>query len=284
MKNSSKIKKKLNYDAFRKANQQRLKKINDIVVEAHLAIQGLQILAKQMPQNKASKSGETVFELDVPSTKKARTTTIRRKPEAIEKILKERIDTKEVLQSIVFAISLTEDYINDVLTLVLEAYPRKLLISSKGNQQNSTGIKSISLQDLIEAKTAEEVFSEQARSRARDALYATPQQYAEYMNSVLGFRISQDVLNKYIEIKATRDLYIHGDGKINSIYLQKVGALNRGSEGDVASLGQKYFKDSVGVMKEIFSTIYKGMLASYGESLQVEAVLKRRSEAIAAKP
>lgn len=276
MSNPSSFRLLRNYDAFRKANQDRLHKINDIVVEAHLAIQGLQMLSRQLDVDRNTGAKSTTFQIDVPSTKKSKTTTIRRKPDAIKVIIANRIETKEVLQSIVFAISMTEDYINDVLTLIMEAYPLKLLISAKGNQQTGNSAKSINLSDLIEVASAEAIFCDQAKIRARDALYGTPEQYAKYMTAVLGFELPQDILDKYVETKATRDLYIHGDGKINSIYLSKVGNLSRGLEGELASLNQKYFKESIGTMKQIFTTIYKGMLSKYGDSAEVEKILARR--------
>lgn len=262
-----------NENMLRIRNQKRLRQINNIVVEASLVKKGLAAFQEQLAFENNPKQKSTSLQIIVPSTRATKTTTIRRTPEKVAEIVKERIETKENLQSIVFAISLTEDYINEVVVNVLKAHPKKLLLSAKGNSQTGGQGKTVTLESLIDANSVDEILQEQARMRARDALYAAPASYLKYLNDVLGFEISEELFEKFSEVKATRDLYVHGDGTINSIYLAKAGALARGAEGDLAPLGNTYFEEAIGTMKQVFSQIFKGMRDKYGDCEQLNSVM-----------
>jgi hypothetical protein len=118
---------------------------------------------------------------------------------------------------------------------------------------------------------------ERASQRARDALYAAPRQYAAYMASVLGFEVPASTLDRYVESKATRDLYVHGNGTANSIYISKAGKLARAKMGDVVPFDHQYLQSSIGNMKQMFSAIYKGMLDKFGESEEIERAFNGRA-------
>lgn len=206
---------------------QKLRKMNDIYIEAQLVIRGLELLSKA-DKKKEKDSADAKFTLDVPSTKETRVSIITRKPEAVAQIIGDRIAYKEFVQSLVFAIALTEDYFIELLTLVMEAIPEKLLISVKGKDLAETQSMQIDIRELLKAETLQAVLIEKSAQRARDALYASPKQYADYLKAILDFQIPADILNRYVEIKATRDLHVHGSGLINDIYLKKAGPLSRG--------------------------------------------------------
>src|SRR5262245_13624564 len=120
----------LNYDILRKSNQQRLKRINNIFIEAELAVTGLRSVLRDMQTRSVGKNKR--LEISVPSSR-GKDKSILRKREDVCQLIEERIASKEYVQSLVFAISLTEDYMSDVLLTVIRAYPQKLLISPKGN-------------------------------------------------------------------------------------------------------------------------------------------------------
>jgi hypothetical protein len=81
----------------------------------------------------AAKKTKGRFEMSVPSMK-GKDIIISRKYEDIINVIKARIEYKEFVQSLIFAITLTESYIAEILLIILIAYPKKILISHKGNE------------------------------------------------------------------------------------------------------------------------------------------------------
>ncbi|MFV1439719.1 MULTISPECIES: hypothetical protein, partial [unclassified Phaeobacter] len=195
--------------------------------------------------------------------------------EDLRAIAKARISEKEFVQSIIVAVSLTEDYIAEVVRLILEAYPKKLTLSQKGGAPLGQS-KSISLSDLLDYSSMEDLIEDQVEKRVQDLLYASPKQYAEYISAVAGVEIGERLIQEYAEVKATRDLYVHGDGKVNELYLKKAEQLARGKLGEKLVVDSEYFDHSIRVMKEIFTAIFKGLREKYSADSNVERILDHR--------
>jgi hypothetical protein len=80
------------------------------------------------------------------------------------------------------------------------------------------------MRDILRLRSVDDLILEKAYQRVRDAMYGSPEQYFSYQKSVLGFEHSETVWRGFVEIKATRDVYIHGDGHVNEVYLKKLEA------------------------------------------------------------
>ncbi|CUI26140.1 hypothetical protein [Cognatishimia activa] len=273
MSKSSRLKDLKKYDAFRRLNQAKLKQINDIFVEVQIAKTALRSLSDTIDQIGRAEP----YEHEVPSTKSSKVTVIRRKPSYIKKLIRSRIEEREALHSLVFAISLTESYLTQALETVLCAHPQKILISVKGNQSGSNSSKSVTLEQVIKSASIDDIVYSQAEQRVKDAMYARPAQYIQYVEKVLGFGLPEGAVFKFVESKATRDLYVHGDGTINEVYVGKVNDLARGSIGEKATLEDEYFEECIAAMKQIFSAIYRGLLGNFGNCDRVSRVLENQN-------
>jgi len=259
-----------NYDALRKWNQRLLKRMNDIYLEAELVVGALRDLKAGLPASDTAAAER--IKLSVPSVKGKDLKVFRKAPD-LHRMIDNRIDSREFIQSLVFAVALTEEYLSDVLELIIRAYPQKLFISPKGNALKDDQMVPVDVREILKARSLAEIIQEQVSKRVRDAIYATPKQYSTYLASVVGFALPEDLLRRFFEVKATRDVHIHNGGLANSIYIQKAGGLARAMDGVVLPVDGEYLKGAISCQKKIFTQTYKGMLEKYGDSEKVQDIL-----------
>ena len=75
--------------------------------------------------------------------------------------------------------------------------------------------------------------------------YKSPREFAEEFEKYTGIKLlEQPAFHKYIELKATRDVYIHNSGTANNIYLTKAGTLSRVRVGESLPITIQYFLES----------------------------------------
>lgn len=253
---TSKVKNLPNYDLIRGFQMRRVKQINDFFIEVQLTINGLIALQEKLAH------GDQKLTYTVPGMKGGQK-TVPRKTSDILNYIDRRVSYSQYAQSLVFVVAIAEDYIGDIIFAILMAYPKKILVSAKGNE----GELSVDLKTLIDKGDLEAILVDRAKSRLNEVMYASPTQYAVYFEKITGFSLG-DNLSAYVELKATRDLLIHNDGIINEIYLEKVGGLARGAAGTRIIVDTDYFEKSVRLLKNISSAIYRGLLDKYGASAQ----------------
>lgn len=251
---NTKIKELPNYDLIRAFQTKRVKQLNDFYIEVELTIKGLVEFQKKLA------AGDQKQLYAVPRMKGGKTKVLRKRSDILNYIDR-RVSYSEYAQSLVFIVAIAEDYIADVIFAILMAYPKKILISAKGNE----GERAVDLKALIEKNDLEEILSDQATSRLNEVMYASPTQYGAYFQKVTGFSLG-DQLSEYVELKATRDLLVHNDGIVNDIYREKAGTLARGNIGTRINVDAEYFEKSVRLLKNISSAIYRGLLDKYGKS------------------
>lgn len=150
-------------------------------------------------------------------------------------------------------VSRFESLLNDVLRLFLNTFPEKLSVGPKGGDSS----KQIPISTVVEATTIEEARKTVAESRLQGVFYAEPKDYLAYFKSIIGVDIPEKLFNSFVEIKATRDIIIHNDGKINALYLRKSDKCSRGELGDRIPLDEEYFEQCISVMKSISGEIEK---------------------------
>jgi hypothetical protein len=264
---------RLNYDFLRRDNQDHLSSINNIFIETELCIKGLRSVLKEVISDRNRKVDRVCISAP---TVKGKIGNISRKIEVVIDILNQRIATKEYLQSLVFAVSLTEDYMARTLVRVIRAYPKKLLISVKGNALRDEDVFPIDMRDVIRLQNVDNLILEKANQRVRDAMYGSPSQYFSFQKSVLGFGLPEFVWRGFVEIKATRDLYIHGDGRVNEIYIRKAGNMARAKIGEVLTIDSEYLNKSITCMKSIITATYKGLRSSYVDSQELNRILQEQ--------
>lgn len=186
--------------------------------------------------------------------------------------MKKAIRHREYEKAIVLLVSNAEDYLFSYGKLLLRSYPDRLDTSGKGNK----GELLVPLKDLIE-KGAKQVIEDLIEGRLRSASYGKPAEYIAFLNKVFQFELRATTMDGFIELKASRDLIVHANSIINEIYVEKAKELARGDVGDALLIDESYFKASVKLVKQMYSSVYKGTLAKYGNNDNVRAVLKKHA-------
>jgi len=148
---------------------------------------------------------------------------------------------------LVGAVSRFEAFLSDVLKTVLTAYPAKLHIAVTG----ITPCKDVPTELLLRSTDLDSVIGSVIVEHVRRVMYASPKEYLAYFEKAVGVGFSKEEKATYIEIKATRDLIVHGSGKVNDMYVTKAGKKARGSLDDFVSVDEQYFSSSIAMLKRL---------------------------------
>ena len=128
-------------------------------------------------------------------------------------------------------VSLTEALLADLGSDFLSRYPGHLKE------------KTIPLNTLSELGSVGAVVDSLVEKTINDWSYDRFSNFAKYIVELYNKKSSLDeeLLEHMAEIKATRDLYIHANGRINRVYLNKAGAKSRNIQsGEKLKLGTAY--------------------------------------------
>lgn len=260
----------LNHAALRTEHQRHVRRINDIFIETQLSVQGLAEIRKSVDSMRAK--GQKKFKISAPSIK-GTDRNISRDLTLVQELIDDRIQFKEYVQSLVFAVAVVESYLSSSLALVIRAYPQKLLVSPKGNDIRDDAPLAVDVREVVKAGSLEELIAEKASHRVRDASYAAPDAYFRYAAKVLGFEFDEALRAEFSEIKATRDIHVHSDGVANAIYVRKAGALARAQDGEALVIDSDYLRTAIACLKLIVSANYRGLKSTYGDSEPLRLIL-----------
>jgi len=131
-------------------------------------------------------------------------------------------------------VTITEALLGDITRTVIVRYPQKL------------GAKrSIQLQAVLEAQSLEEVHLRASDALLNELSYKSPAEFSEALNSLLSINLLEcPAFHKYVEVKATRDIYVHNRGIVNETYLKKSGSHARAQTGAILPVDITYFLES----------------------------------------
>ena len=131
-------------------------------------------------------------------------------------------------------VSVVEAMLEDVIRFVVVRHPKKL--GSK---------KQISLQAILEAATLEEIHSRAVDALLNELAYEAPSEFAKAFESLIGVKLLEcPAFHRYIELKASRDVFIHNRGIANAIYKRKSGSHARVNVGANMPCDTSYFLES----------------------------------------
>lgn len=127
-----------------------------------------------------------------------------------------------------------EAVISDLLRAVILKYPQK--IGNKRSIKSNVILSSSSIEEL-HMKTADSILNELA--------YKSPKEFAQECNDLISINLLEcPAYHRYIEIKATRDIYIHNLGIVNELYISKTESHARGSIGENLTMTTQYYLES----------------------------------------
>ncbi|MFD1709240.1 hypothetical protein FVQ98_08495 [Ottowia sp. GY511] len=163
------------------------------------------------------------------------------------------LDVNRYFSSTLFigCISDFELFLLDMLRLMISSYPRK--------------ISSFKL-DLHEVlgKTQEEIITNAAERHLNALSYAAPRDYLKQFSDIMGLEKSdiKKFWPNYIEAKARRDLGVHNNWMVNSVYLRKaaeIGVTPIGVLGDYVAPSHADVSKLVQELIDFASALYEAI-------------------------
>lgn len=130
--------------------------------------------------------------------------------------------------------AIVEAMLSDIIREVVANYPQKL--SSK---------RKVTVQTILEATSLEEVHFRATDALLNEVSYKSPREFVEFLESMISVNLLEcTAFHHYVEIKASRDIYIHNRGIANDIYVKKSGSHARVNVGIQLPADIQYFMES----------------------------------------
>lgn len=131
-------------------------------------------------------------------------------------------------------VTIVETMLGDIVRAVVVRYPHKL------------GAKrSLTIQSVLESTSLEEVHLRATDALLNELAYKSPAEFAESFQHLLSVNLLEcPAFHRYIEVKATRDVFIHNRGIANDIYVRKAGSHARVKSNMSLPADIQYFLES----------------------------------------
>ncbi|HEY0056898.1 MAG TPA: hypothetical protein VGB63_16225 [Pedobacter sp.] len=167
-----------------------------------------------------------------------------------------------------------EALLGDILRDTLIAFPNK--ISNK---------RKLDFELVLEANSLEEIKFALVNTIINELSYKSPKDFAEEFNKYIGVNLlEKPTFHRYIELKATRDIFIHNQGIANEIYLAKADTLARVESGVYLPVDIQYFLQSyecclqiTEILQETLNKIWPSLEYEKNKSLNLQ---EQQEEAI----
>ncbi len=135
------------------------------------------------------------------------------------------------LTAIYHLVTFTETMLLDIIRTVVLSFPKKLSKKRK-----------IPISTVLSCDTIESIHLAAIDSFLHELSYQSPMEFTESVREIIGCNLLDiPAYPRYIEVKATRDIFIHNKGRVNKIYVQKSSPHARGKVGDTLSVDTNYF-------------------------------------------
>lgn len=121
------------------------------------------------------------------------------------------------VNALVQLVTIVETMLGDIVRAVVMRYPQKL-----------GGKRSLSIQAVLESTSLEEVHLRATDALINELAYKSPAEFAESMQFLLSVNLLEcPAFHRYMEVKASRDIFIHNRGIANEVYVRKAGSHSR---------------------------------------------------------
>jgi hypothetical protein len=138
------------------------------------------------------------------------------------------------VNTLIHLVTLVETMLGDVVRLVVVRYPQKL-----------SGKRNLPIQAVLESTSLEEVHLRATDALLNELTYKSPADFAEAIQPLLSINLLEcPAFHKYVEVKATRDIFVHNSGISNDVYIRKAGSHVRAKAGTLLPADIDYFLES----------------------------------------
>lgn len=138
------------------------------------------------------------------------------------------------INALIQLVTLVETMLSDVVRAVILEFPEKI-----------GGKRSIQVQSVLESSTIEEVQLRATDTVLNELAYKSSREFAESLHGLISINLLEcPHFHKYVEVKATRDIYVHNRGIANDVYVRKAGSHVRCKSGMKLPVDIQYYLES----------------------------------------
>jgi hypothetical protein len=131
-------------------------------------------------------------------------------------------------------VTIVEALLCDIIRMILIQFPNKIPNKRK-----------LDFELVLEANSLQEIKFSIVNIVINELSYKSPKEFAEEFEKYVGINLFESpAFHRYIELKATRDIYIHNQGIANEIYLSKSATLARVGKDEELPVNISYFMNS----------------------------------------
>src|SRR3989338_3444248 len=135
------------------------------------------------------------------------------------------------VNALVQLVTIVETMLGDVVRAVVVHYPQKL-----------GGKRSLSIKTVLESTSLEEVHLRATDALLNELAYKSPPEFAESIQQLLSVNLLEcPAFHRYMEVKATRDIFIHNRCVANDVYVRKASSHARVKSGMDLPADIQYF-------------------------------------------
>jgi hypothetical protein len=241
-------------------------RLNNLHVGTQITVAALKL---QLDQIASDERRDKRYHFRVPSSGGQPIARIHRDERGMRELMQSMIEGGEYSKGLLSAVSITEDFVANLLRLTLRAYPDRLL----RGRRNGEAAQAVELSAII-GRTTEQVVDGVIEQRLRRMMQGSPKDYLRCAREWFCIELNDAVVASFVEIKATRDLLVHSDGVTDNTYAQKAGDLARVPVGSIVPMNRAYFDAAIATMKVLIATFGESLSSQYGDDRRLLDVLR----------
>jgi len=200
-----------NYMIFRRPRSKALKSLNNIYVIGRLTSGWIVEL-----KDKIKKLDTRKIHFEYP-TQNGKSLKVARKKSKIIRLLDEKSRYDIYKESIISSVTIFEQYLSQMLSVIYRIFPQKLKTNIKGEEIE----KNININLLFEHESISELIDYIIERQIISIIQCGPEKYFNLIGNVFSIQVRELPIDEFIEIKATRDLIVHNNGIVNATYIKK---------------------------------------------------------------
>lgn len=178
------------------------------------------------------------------------------------------------VNSIYQIVTITENMFVEVLKIILFQYPNKL-----GNKRK------IDFEHILMAASIDEIKLNIIHSVINELTYKSPKDFASELHGLIGVNLLESpAYHRYIELKATRDIYIHNNGISNEIYLSKSGVMARVANNTFLPVDINYFLRSYEACIQVSEYLEEELVKTWPSDLHRKAKEEAKNNSVPHDP
>lgn len=228
---------------------------------------------KTLDDNRGKNIEKTMARLDMIRKKKVKAPDAHELPKIIMSIRQLRGDLKKLdranrmfrCNSLVLLISKYDEYLSDVLRVILEAHPDQLKSSDK----------MLSYEDIAGAGKLSDVFDKFVSKEIEKVIRMSHEEQLNYLDSKLKLKLKENYTSwsDFVEMTERRNLFVHCGGEVNSQYLKVcrehgIKLDKKIKEGVCLLVSKEYFEKAYRAVYELGVRIGQGVFRQlFPESL-----------------